>query len=258
MEHFVAYHSVQRMGYELEPSVKLRFLSKKLGLLKKAIGNEVWVVQGIPDGKKTAFTLCGAYIADHIEPESSSLDVYVITGQRVAEFDPPLPLNQLDWFPSLMKSQSNFSLGFNRVSDETVVQALTVLKSERRQSALLPVLPDVNFSASGSEGATRLVSHLRRERDGSLVAAKKTAVLSAKGNLSCEVCGFDFSATYGALGDGFCEVHHLTALSASSNAITTTLADLAVLCSNCHRIIHRSDPMLSVFELSKVVRNGHP
>jgi hypothetical protein len=257
MEHFIAYHSAQRMGREFKLSAEPSFMSKKLGVLKKAIGNKIWVVQGIPYGKKIAFTLCGAYIADRMVPESPSSDVYVISGQRTIGFEPPLPLNQLDWFPSLMKSQSNFSLGFNRLNDETVIQALIALESESAHTASLPALPDADFFASGTEGTTRLVSHFRRERDRNLVAAKKAAVLSAKGNLSCEVCGFDFSATYGSLGDDFCEVHHLTPLSASRNTVTTTLADLAVLCSNCHRIIHRSEPMLSVAELSEVVRNGH-
>lgn len=64
MEHFIAYHSAQKMAYELESSGELRFLSRKFGVLKKAVGNTVWVVQGIPDGKKTALSLCGAYVAD--------------------------------------------------------------------------------------------------------------------------------------------------------------------------------------------------
>lgn len=254
-EHYIAYHSAQKMGYEFEPSDELRFLSKKLGLIKKAIGNKVWVVQGTPDGKKTAFTLCGCYIADSIIPEESSSGVYVISGQRVIEFDPPLHLNELDWFPALIKSQSNFSLGFNRLNDETVKQALIELESESPLPSLSMPFPDIDLLATGSEGKTRLVSHLRRERNRNLVAMKKSKVLNAKGKLSCEVCGFDFSASYGNLGDGFCEVHHLTPLSAASEAVTTTLADLSVLCSNCHRIIHRSSPMLSVADLFKVVQN---
>ena len=70
--------------------------------------------------------------------------------------------------------------------------------------------------------------------------------------------GFDFSTTYGLLGKGFCEVHHLSPLSASDESVTTTFADLAVVCSNCHRILHRSDPMLSIAELAVVVRHGRP
>lgn len=258
MENFIAYHSALKMGYELESSSELRFLSRKLGVLKKAVGNTVWVVQGIPDGKKTAFSLCGAYVADRVDVEDPASNLYVISGQRVKEFSPPVPLNNLDWFPALLKSQSNFSLGFNRLSDETIVQALAALQAKGNQSSLTSTLPDIDLPATGTEGAARLVSHLRRERNRVLVDAKKAATLSANGSLCCEACGFDFSATYGALGEGFCEVHHLVPLSASSESVTTTLDDLAVLCSNCHRVIHRSTPMLSVVELFKVVARGRP
>lgn len=257
MEHFVAYHSAQRMGYELEPTGELRFLSRKFGLLKKAVGNTVWVVQGIPDGKKTAFSLCGAYVADCVDVEDPSSNLYVISGHGVKEFAPPVPLNHLEWFPVLLKSQSNFSLGFNRVSDEIVIQALSVLQAEGNPP-FPPVFPYIDLPSAGTEGAARLVSHLRRERDRAIVEAKKAETLNAKGRLCCEVCGFDFSATYGALGEGFCEVHHLVPLSSATESVTTTLDALAVLCSNCHRIIHRSTPMLSVGELVKVVIRGRP
>lgn len=258
MEHFIAYHSAQRMGREYGSPGRLAFLSKKLGLLKKAIGNTVWVVQGIQDERKTAYTLCGAYVADSVAPESPSSDTYVIRGSKGTDFVPHVPLNQLSWFPSLLKSQSNFSLGFNRLTDESTILALSAFQSQSSDISSASPLPDVDFQTSVSEGARRLVSHLKRERNRALVEAKKSAVLKSHGNLSCEVCGFDFSITYGHLGEGFCEVHHLIPLPASSESVTTTLTDLAVLCSNCHRIIHRSEPMLSVAELSGVVRNGHP
>lgn len=258
MEHFIAYHSAQKMGYELESSDELRFLSRKLGLLKRAVGNTVWVVQGIPGERKTAFSLCGAYVADRVDVEDPSSNLHVISGHRVKEFDPPVPLNSLDWFPSLLKSQSNFSLGFNRLSDETVAEALATLQVKGNQQLPTSTFPDIDLPDTGTEGAARLVSHLRRERDRTLVDAKKAATLNAKGRLCCEACGFDFSVAYGALGEGFCEVHHLVPLSASSESVTTTLDDLAVLCSNCHRIIHRSTPMLSVVELSKVVARDRP
>jgi hypothetical protein len=143
------------MGYELEPSDELRFLSRKLGLLKKAVGNTVWVVQGIPDGKKTAFSLCGAYIADHIDVEDPASNLHVISGQRVKEFAPPVPLNSLDWFPSLLKSQSNFSLGFNRLSDETVVQALTALQAKGNQPPPESALPDIDLPATAAPSPRR-------------------------------------------------------------------------------------------------------
>jgi 5-methylcytosine-specific restriction enzyme A len=112
------------------------------------------------------------------------------------------------------------------------------------------------LEASAIEGTPRLVTHLRRERNSGLAEKKKAATRKATGRLACEVCGFDFVIMYGTRGEGVCEVHHKTRLSGTENGTETSLDDLAVLCSNCHRVIHHADPMLSVEELSTVVKNG--
>jgi predicted HNH restriction endonuclease len=96
-----------------------------------------------------------------------------------------------------------------------------------------------------TEGTKVSVYHLIRERNPRLVAAKKNAVLSSTGKLNCEICGFNFKDKYGDIGESFCEVHHRHALSKTSKCLTR-LNDLAILCSNCHRMIHRTDPMLTV------------
>lgn len=121
------------------------------------------------------------------------------------------------------------------------------------ENGSLPNLPDIDHNQSILEGNPRLVAHLRRERSSALVKSKKEATLRATGKLCCEACGFDFKDIYGEHGDGFCEVHHLQPLSKADGAIKTELKDLAIVCSNCHRVIHRSDPMLSIVSLSKVV-----
>ena len=98
---------------------------------------------------------------------------------------------------------------------------------------------------SDEEGRKKLATHLRRERSPKLVAAKKESVLAKSGTLACEACGFRFEDQYGTLGKGYCEVHHRRQL-ANGKIRKTTLKDLAILCSNCHRIIHRTKPMVSV------------
>ncbi|HHX4788820.1 TPA: HNH endonuclease [Yersinia enterocolitica] len=113
------------------------------------------------------------------------------------------------------------------------------------------VFPDVDQTSSILEGNPRLVAHLRRERNLAVVKAKKEAALRATGKLCCEACGFDFKEVYGEIGDGFCEVHHLQPLSKADGVVKTELRDLAIVCSNCHRIIHRTDPMLSISRLVK-------
>jgi hypothetical protein len=99
------------------------------------------------------------------------------------------------------------------------------------------------------EGEVYIRAHKARERDPVIVAAKRAEVLRTTGKLACVVCGFNFQAVYGILGDGFCEVHHLTPLSAADGEVATRLEDLAVVCANCHRMIHRGQQVLSIQEL---------
>lgn len=114
-------------------------------------------------------------------------------------------------------------------------------------------LQDLDRFMSGKEGNPRLVAHLQRERNQKLVQKKKKQALDATGKLSCEVCDFDFESFFGEIGEGFCEVHHLQPLSKMDGEVNTTLEDLAIVCSNCHRILHRHNPMLTSAQLKKAI-----
>jgi 5-methylcytosine-specific restriction protein A len=138
--------------------------------------------------------------------------------------------------------QSNVWYADKPESAVLVVNVIKYVQSGARVSRL----PDVDAETSAIEGNPRLVAHLRRERSPSLAKKKKQSVLSATGKLCCEVCRFDFKATYGQYGHEFCEVHHLIPISKMRHGDTTKLTDLAIVCSNCHRIIHRIDPMPTI------------
>ncbi|HEX7304188.1 HNH endonuclease, partial [Lentzea sp.] len=71
-------------------------------------------------------------------------------------------------------------------------------------------------------------------------------------DLACEVCGFDFESFYGERGKGFAEVHHAVPLHVTGPT-TTKLDDLVVLCSNCHRMIHRGKNWMTPDELRHAV-----
>lgn len=145
--------------------------------------------------------------------------------------------------------QSNIWFADKDESQEIVAQVQNLIKTGGT-----PSLPDVDQSKSISEGNPRLVAHLRRERNAAIVKQKKTTVLKALGKLCCEVCGFDFKEVYGDIGDGFCEVHHIHPLHKSDGNVKTELNDLAIICSNCHRIIHRADPMPSIEKFAKQLK----
>jgi len=97
----------------------------------------------------------------------------------------------------------------------------------------------------GEEDLTKLREHKRIERNRKLARKAKL-----HHGYTCKACGFDFQAKYGAIGKDFIEAHHLTPLAdlkgqrLSLNAKT----DFTVLCSNCHRIIHRTSFVNSVEE----------
>lgn len=97
------------------------------------------------------------------------------------------------------------------------------------------------------EGRTRSALRIHRHREMRLRRAKLDEFRSKNGGrLFCQVpgCGFDFELVYGRIGHGFAEVHHLKPLSELSQPTSTTLEDLAVVCANCHRMIHRSNSCL--------------
>ena len=109
---------------------------------------------------------------------------------------------------------------------------------------------EITNEMEAPEGKLLLRRHLYRERRTKIVKAKKAQVLQEKGKLECEACSFDFEKKYGEKGEGFIECHHIIPLSEMRPGHRTKLDELRLLCSNCHRIIHRNRKgMLSMEEL---------
>jgi hypothetical protein len=92
------------------------------------------------------------------------------------------------------------------------------------------------------EGDQRRLYVLHRRRESSLRKKKiAAALIENAGALRCEVpgCGFDFKVRYGKLGEGFAHVHHKKPLSeAPLEGQKVSLKELAVVCANCHAMIH--------------------
>lgn len=126
-----------------------------------------------------------------------------------------------------------------------VAAAIRQAAIEQAQNAQVPDL-DI---AEAEEGRVLTSLHSRRERSRELVAAKKRQVLRDLGRLACEACGFDFGKRYGARGEGLIEIHHTQPLHTLAGGAKTRLEDLAVLCANCHRVVHAKAPWLSMAEL---------
>lgn len=97
-----------------------------------------------------------------------------------------------------------------------------------------PVQEDVVFA----EGRVVTELHTRRERDPKL----RDRLLSSRrgsGQLFCEMCGASAPSANAMLQEAHFEVHHIIPLSIIG-VRKTRLSDLALLCANCHRLLHRA------------------
>ncbi|MDO0823081.1 HNH endonuclease [Desulfosporosinus nitroreducens] len=99
-----------------------------------------------------------------------------------------------------------------------------------------------------SEGTVLFRRHKIIERNRKVVTEVKAKAL-AEGNLRCKVCKFDFFKEYGEIGYGYIECHHTIPVSEYTNGMKTKAKDLALVCSNCHRMLHRRRPWLTIDNL---------
>ena len=100
-----------------------------------------------------------------------------------------------------------------------------------------------------SEGAVKEITRELQQRN-----PKLRAEAIAKYGESCQVCGFNFGRFYGPLAEGYIEVHHLFPLSEHKGERVTTIEDVAVVCANCHRALHRNGKIpIPIEELKKTI-----
>ena len=103
------------------------------------------------------------------------------------------------------------------------------------------------------EGTVVYGQHRYLERDSKITKKAKAKRLADTDKLECEVCSLDFVKMYGELGRGFIEAHHTMPVSLLAGEVRTKIADLALVCSNCHRMLHRGTKLLTVNQLKNIV-----
>lgn len=185
-------------------------------------------------------------------------DISLTSDGTAVRFSSLQPLPKRRPLSSLKKLSNNEPLSNNFIRPYVPCRTPPFLYSLASRCDSAPLLPDIDEAddISGREGALSIRPHLLRERDRTITAAKRRQVLSATGRLACSVCRFDFHQFYGELGAEFCEVHHLRALSEADGEVQTRLDDLAVVCSNCHRMLHRGRPLLTLEQVKSKIRKA--
>lgn len=73
----------------------------------------------------------------------------------------------------------------------------------------------------------------------------------------CSCCGIILSDIYGKLAEKYIHIHHIIELSKIGREyIVDPINDLRPLCPNCHAIIHRKSPALSINDLIKIIEDN--
>jgi len=129
------------------------------------------------------------------------------------------------------------------------VAAAILLAVDERAAEGGEIVEDEAGVEEAAEGRLLTRVHRTRERSRQLVQERKKKALKEHGRLFCEACGFDFGEHYGEAASHIIECHHTKPVHTLVDGSKTRLDDLALLCANCHRVVHASRKWLSVEEL---------
>jgi len=83
------------------------------------------------------------------------------------------------------------------------------------------------------------------------------------GDILCDACKFSYNNFYGEIGKGYIEIHHIKPIFKYEDVelektIETALKNVVPLCSNCHRMIHKSwkNPLEINYLIEQINKNG--
>lgn len=113
-----------------------------------------------------------------------------------------------------------------------------------------PAIEELAGEEEYPEGATKTITVNYYERN---LAARAACI--AHYGVQCTACGFNFENVYGEIGKAFIHVHHVIPLSQTKFAYKVhPIDDLRPVCANCHAIIHRSTPALSIEQVIEAMK----
>jgi len=141
--------------------------------------------------------------------------------------------------------------------DDFIDDLFVLADGKEKANSLDPDKPVIRTSFP--EGKFKEKLHLARERNQTLVRQAKAQAMARVGSLKCACCSFDFLENYGEVGRGFIEAHHTKPISElHEGGEETKIEDLALVCSNCHRMLHRKRPWLKMDELNGLLAANIP
>jgi 5-methylcytosine-specific restriction protein A len=192
--------------------------------------------------------------------------------KRVAEFSEALPIDKIE-LGSDARLPGDYAAGHSlgaiyslvtlpdearlRSDLQTIVRAYRALiyrgGTDAEAESQTEIADEFAIPPQASITETRKYAYHRK------VERNRTAARFAKkfhGN-RCQAWNLDFAERYGDIGKGFIEAHHLRPIATLEEGVPVkydAAADFAVLCSNCHRMIHRTDDPSDLATFRKLIK----
>jgi hypothetical protein len=127
MNHFVVYHNPETMGYDAKSIEGFSIVTTKP--VMGSVGSRIWIVTG--RGTPRSYSLVQTFLAESAGPKPVAVGVNQICARTGIRFRPEVPLNALPWFAGFRKRMGNFGLGFQKLTDPRLVQALEQLRETK-------------------------------------------------------------------------------------------------------------------------------
>jgi hypothetical protein len=172
---------------------------------------------------------------EQIIQEELIYSCWVTPRNKVFVFEPPVRIPKRIFNPGRQRMVTSFNLSEDQFNQITKLE---------------PGAIDQSVVVEQEEGERTLKLHQSIERKPGLVAAFKSSLNS----FACVICAFDFESRYGPLGKAFIECHHIRPVAEMRPGEKTKLSELQAVCSNCHRMLHKASPMLTVEQLREMVK----
>jgi len=145
------------------------------------------------------------------------------------------------------KLQEKFKISFKSILENNIKTIFKNKSDDKNED-------DYYFDDSFPEGKEKYKLHKYKERNRKLIKEAKLLHKKNDSKLRCQCCEFSFKEKYGDLGENYIEAHHIFPISKLTKETNTKIEDLALVCSNCHRMLHRKRPWVTMKKLISLLQ----
>lgn len=213
--------------------------------------NEAWNKYGIGNGDESKDSFIRR-MNEMFQTDTDNGQIGCIILSGFQPFDNAVYLSEIgiEFKNSIVSGKGISATEVNTINEYTFGKIESVMRRLNEANNIGFTEDDEGFP----EGKLILKQHLVRERNSRVIKLAKERFIQLHGKLFCEICEFDFIASYGDIGEGYIEGHHTKPVSEMAENEETKVEDIALVCANCHRMLHRKRPWLSINELKELLK----